>query len=434
MDRQEFLDDLSGLISIESVAGIDVSPEAPYGKGSAKALSYMLSLCQSLGFKVKNCDDRVGWAEIGEGDEVVGVLCHLDVVPAGEGWHYPPFALTIDGDRAYGRGVVDDKGPAMSCVAAMKDLLDENAPLKRRIRIVFGLSEETGSWSDMAWYREHEGNPAFGITPDGDYPAIYGEKGLVQLRLAMPLAESGMLNAFAGSACNVVPSAAEASFVLADGSEVTLRAEGSSAHASTPQEGRNAISALMEKAAGTEGLKSSFVDFYERYIGWDLSGEKMGCGFSDDKSGALTLNAAMLRVEGDELAFYIDIRYPVTFEVDDVLAPIKAASEPYGFSVEIMESLLPIYMDKNGSVVRTILDVYHEMTDDKTGEAMVIGGATYARSMDHIVAFGPVLPGREMTEHMADEYALLDDIFLNEKIYREALLRLADMDAEGDLT
>ncbi len=434
MERQEFLDDLGGLVSIESVAGVDTAPGAPYGKGSAAALSYVLSLCESLGFKVKNCEDRTGWAEIGEGDEMVGVLCHVDVVPAGEGWHYPPFALTIEKNRVYGRGVMDDKGPAMSCIAAMKELVDEGVPLKRRIRIIFGLSEETGEWTDMGWYREHEERPAFGITPDGDYPAIYGEKGLVQMRLSMPLSESGLLSAYAGSACNVVPSRAEVTFEGTDGQEITLSADGVSAHASTPWEGRNAISALMEELSGRTDLKSSFVDFYESHIGWDLTGEKMGCGLRDDKSGELSLNAAMLRKEGDELAFYIDVRYPVTYTVEDVLGPVRAASEPYGFSIEVLESLPPIYMDKNGAVVTTLLDVYHEMTDDKNGEAMVIGGATYARAMDHIVAFGPVLPGRELTEHMADEYVLMDDLFLNVDIYREALRRLANMEAEGDLT
>ncbi len=428
MERQEFIDDLSGLVSIESVAGVDVSQKAPYGKGSAKALSYMLSLCEGLGFKVKNCDGIVGWAEIGEGDEMVGVLTHLDVVPAGEGWHVPAYALTIENDRVYGRGVMDDKGPAMSCVAAMKELLDGGKPLRRRIRIIFGQSEETGEWTDMAYYREHEENPVFGITPDGDYPAIYGEKGLLQIRLAMPLLESGLLSAHAGTACNVVPSAAEAAFECDDGNVATLRAEGKSAHASTPWEGKNAISALMEALAAEDNLHSSFVDFYEKYIGWDLTGEKMGCGLKDEQSGDLSLNAAMLRVEGDELAFYIDIRYPVTFKPDDVLAPIKTASEPYGFTLRVEESLPAIYMDKNSPVITTLLDVYHEMTDDKEGEALVIGGATYARAMDHIVAFGPVLPGRELTEHMADEYVLLDDLFLNTDIYREALLRLADLD------
>ncbi len=427
MEKQKFLDLLNELVSIESVALVDIAPGAPFGKGPAKALDYMLSLCESFGFRVKKCGDMFGWAEIGEGDELVAVLCHLDVVPAGEGWEVPPFALTIKDDRVYGRGVMDDKGPALSCVAAMKELLDEDAPLKRRIRIIFGCSEETGEWVDMAYYREHEEKPAFGITPDGDYPAIYGEKGLVQICLSMPLAKSGFTDAFAGSACNVVPSAAEVSFVGADGAKVTMKAEGRSAHASMPQDGSNAISALMEKISALDGVDLPFVDFYEKYIGWDLSGTKMGCGFSDDKSGGLTLNAAMLRAEDEDLDFYIDIRYPVTYTVEDVLSPIKAAAGQYGMSVEVKESLPPIYMDKNGPVIEALLDVYHEMTFDKTGEAIVIGGATYARSMDNIVAFGPVLPGRELTEHMANEYVLMDDLFLNIDVYREALRRLANL-------
>lgn len=182
----------AGLIAIESVAAPGSSEEEPFGPGPAAALKYMLELCASMGFRTKNCDGRVGWAEIGQGDEMVGILCHLDVVPAGTGWDYPPFAMTLVGDRAYGRGTTDDKGPAMCCVYAMKDILNSGVTLKRRIRIIFGLSEETGVWEDMTYYTAHEERPVFGITPDADFPAIYGEKGILGIELRMPLRESGL--------------------------------------------------------------------------------------------------------------------------------------------------------------------------------------------------------------------------------------------------
>ena len=385
----------------------------------------MLKLCDSLGFRTKNCENQLGWAEIGEGDEMVGILCHLDVVPAGEGWDYEPYAMTLVGDRAYGRGVTDDKGPAMCCVYAMKDLLDSGVSLKRRIRIIFGLSEETGDWEDMAWYREHEELPVFGITPDADFPAIYGEKGILSMDLAMPLVKSGLLSAAGGTAVNVVPPRCSVTYADASGNPVTIRTEGKPAHGSTPEDGKNAISAAMEQLAAVSGLNSSFVEFYQKYIGWDYNGVKMGCGLEDDKSGKLTLNAGVLAVKGEDLVLSLNIRNPVTFTKEDVLTPISAAAAEYGMTVTLTEENHPIYMDKNGPVITALLQVYREGTGDQENQPTVIGGGTYARAMDNIVAFGPMLPGRELTEHMNNEYALVEDLYLCREIYRKALEKLA---------
>lgn len=424
-DNQEMLARLGELLAIESVAGIDCSEQAPYGAGSAAALDYMLKLCADLGFRVKNCDNQVGWAEIGEGDEMVGILCHLDVVPAGEGWDYEPYAMTIVGDRAYGRGVTDDKGPAMCCVYAMKDILDSGIQLKRRIRIIFGLSEETGDWKDMAYYRAHEELPAFGITPDADYPAIYGEKGILSVDLRMPLDKSGLLAAAGGTAVNVVPPSCTVTYAGADSQPVTIRAEGKPAHGSTPELGKNAISAAMEQLASVPGLKSPFVDFYQKHIGWDYYGGKMGCGLEDDKSGKLTLNAGVLAVEEEDLVLSLNIRNPVTFTKGDALEPIRAAAAAYGMTVTLTEENRPIYMDQNGPVITALLEVYRQVTGDMDSQPTVIGGGTYARAMDNIVAFGPMIPGRELTEHMSNEYTLVEDLFLNRTIYRKALEKLA---------
>lgn len=425
VDNQEMLDSLGRLIAIESVAAPGSSEEEPFGPGPAAALKYMLELCASMGFRTKNCDGRVGWAEIGQGDEIVGILCHLDVVPAGTGWDYPPFAMTLVGDRAYGRGTTDDKGPAMCCVYAMKDILNSGVTLKRRIRIIFGLSEETGVWEDMTYYTAHEERPVFGITPDADFPAIYGEKGILGIELRMPLRESGLLSAAGGSASNVIPPWCEVTYAGADGLSVTVKTQGKPAHASTPEDGRSAISAMMEQLAAVPGLNSPFVDFYQKHIGWDCYGGKMGCGLEDAQSGKLTLNAGVLAVEGEDLVLTLDIRNPVTFGPEDVLAPVRAAAGAYGMTASLMEHNPPIYMDKNGPVITALLEVYREVTGDREYQPTVIGGGTYARAMDNIVAFGPMLPGRELTEHMNNEYALVEDLYLCRTIYRKALEKLA---------
>ena len=173
--EDNMLQDLKGLVSIESVSG-QPEGELPFGEGPHLALEYCLDLCSKLGFRTGRCENYMGYAEIGEGDKLMGILVHLDVVPAGPGWTVEPFDATIKGDRIYGRGVIDDKGPAIAAIYAMKELADSGKPLGKRVRIIFGCSEETGEWKDMEYYKAHEELPDFGFTPDADFPLIYAEK------------------------------------------------------------------------------------------------------------------------------------------------------------------------------------------------------------------------------------------------------------------
>ena len=418
---QQYLDALRRLCAIESVAGVDVSEEAPFGAGSAAALDYVLSLCDSFGFRTRLCENhRSGWAEIGQGEELVGILVHLDVVPAGTGWDYPAYDLTAAGDRLYGRGVTDDKGPAMACICAMKDLLDEGVPLTRRVRIIFGQSEETGVWEDMEYYKRHEEIPAFGFTPDADFPAIYGEKRILCLDLRMPDARAGGLELSGGSASNMVADWCRA---VLPGDGRTMETAGKAAHASTPEDGVNAITAMM---AQLEPLLPDhpMVRFYQRYVGDSLNGERMGCALEDAQSGKLTMNAGVISTVGNEMILTLDVREPVTFPPEAVLDPVRRAAGACGMTVEVTENTPPVYMDKNGPVITKLLSVYRALTGDPS-EPQVIGGGTYARAMENIIAFGPMLPGRELTEHQKNEYMLKSDLLLIRKIYRAAIQALA---------
>lgn len=424
MKNQEFLDALLGLLAIDSVALVDPTPESPYGTGPAKALDYVLKLCEKLGIRTVNRDGKVAWAEIGEGDEIVGILGHLDIVPAGEGWSHSPWG-EVCGERLYGRGTADDKGPTMAALFAMKDVQDAGVPLQRRVRLIFGQTEEIGNWDDMVWYTEHEQLPVFGFTPDAEFPAIYGEKGILNFLLTMPLEQSGLLSIKGGDAGNMVPGWAMATVPGTDG-PVAYRVKGRSAHASTPDKGLNAISVLMESLAAA-GVDSPLVDFYNKHIGYDCSGGKMGCGFEDVQSGKLTLNAGTVRVEAGLVQLLVDIRNPVTFNGDQVQAAIEAACTPYGIAVTRTEDRKGVYMDKDGKVIQAMMNVYREITGDDS-EPLVIGGGTYARAMPGIVAFGPMQPGRETTEHQKDEYMLLEDLYQAREIYRLTIEKLANLE------
>lgn len=419
MDKNKFMNALMGLLAIDSVALVDIDEAHPYGKAPAQALDYVLNLCAELGIRTVNRSGKVAWAEIGEGDEIVGILGHLDIVPVGDGWTHNPYG-EICGDRLYGRGTVDDKGPTLAALFAMKDLQDAGVQLNRRVRLIFGQCEEVGDWEDMQWYCEHEEMPVFGFTPDAEFPAIYGEKGIMRFELSMPLAESGVDSAEGGDAGNMVAGWARATV---DGKDYTV--EGVSAHASTPDKGVNAISKLMETLVAN-GHSGKLIAFYNKHVGFDYNGGKMGCGFEDEQSGKLTLNAGTLRTEGDTIKLVLDIRCPVTYTIEQVQGAIETACAPYGIAVELTAQNKSIYMDKNGQVIQTMIGVYRDVTGDMT-EPMVIGGGTYARAMPGIVAFGPMQPGREATEHQKNEYILLEDLYQAQEIYRITIEKLANL-------
>lgn len=429
ISNDEMISSLQALAAIESVA-VEGTPDKPFGEGPARALDCALALCGALGFRTKRCGSYMGYAEIGEGTELIGILVHLDVVPAGSGWDYPPYAATVADGKLYGRGVTDDKGPAVACIYAMKDLLDSGIPLKKRVRILFGLSEEAGEWPDMEYYKQTEELPSYGFTPDADFPAIYGEKGIAMIRFSMPLGKSGLLEAEGGTAPNMVPDACFAVLCDGDGSRIRIEATGKSAHGSTPEDGENAISKLMADIRA-KGLPCPFADFYNEAIGFDLHGEHVNCRLSDEQSGALTLNAGMLRADENTVHLTADIRYPVTCTLDEVTGRLQEAAASYGVTVAVETHRKPVYMDKDSALIRSLMEAYREATGDTQAQPAVMGGGTYARAMDHIVAFGPMLPGRPCTEHQANENLPLEDFFKLREIYGLALKRLCQSRQEA---
>lgn len=411
------LEALRALVAIPSVSGAPAEPGMPYGKQVHDALEKALSLCDEMGFRTKNCNDHLGYAEIGEGDEMMGILVHLDVVPPGNDWETNPYECTMIDGKLYGRGVVDDKGPAVAAMYAMKDILDSGRPLARRVRLIFGCQEEEGDCEDITYYLTHEEKPVFGFTPDANFPAIYGEKGILQVSMKMDAAVSGFQAIHGGETVNMVADHCRA--VLDDGT--VLETKGRAAHASMPEDGVNAITALMVKAAGYD---CPFARFYMDTIGWQLDGTAFGVGLEDRASGALTFSVGTIDRVDDQIVMQVDIRYPVTFGPDEVMERLQRTAERYGVSVTQETWLKPVYMDMKGPIITKLMEAYHEVTDSDV-PPLVIGGGTYARMMDHIVAFGPLFPGRESTEHIANEYIYWEDLLKAREIYRSAIEKLA---------
>lgn len=425
-----YTDDLKKLVGAPSENG-EAAPGAPFGKGVGEALGAMLGIAKDLGFKTyADPDGYYGYAEIGDGKELFGILGHLDVVPPGprKDWTYEPFTLTqTDDGKFYGRGTQDDKGPTLASMYALKLLLDDGAKLKRRVRFIFGTNEEL-LWGGIKAYMKKEEHPSLGFTPDSDFPLIYAEKGLVNYELTS--AEKTDATLAGGTAYNAVPAEATTLFDAAIESALkdlgykyesdgeTITAMGKTVHASVADEGVNAVAHLAEAMA--KAKKDNAMIRFIAEKGTDPNGKNIFGDVADEVSGKLTFNIGVADIGKDKQMIGIDMRVPVTYDqqkIDDAMD--KAASE-YGVDVKKYDYLRPINIDVNSELVQSLMRAYQEVTGDTKSEPMTSGGATYARSMDNIVAFGAVFPGHEETEHQANEHVAIADLKKAMEVYMRA--------------
>lgn len=410
------------------------APNAPFGKGNEQCLNFVLDLAKSMGFEVFNCDNFAGHADFGSGDEVFGILGHLDVVPvAPTGWVKPPFAAEICDGYLYGRGVLDDKGPMMACLFAAKQLMDEGFKPRKKIRLIFGCDEESG-WGCMERYSSKVKLPDVGISPDGDFPVINVEKGVLHLAFDVGFLPPSLKNVAGGERANIVLDECRATIdgkadVSGDvqcsfaNDVTTITARGKAAHGSTPQFGDNAAWKLF-KALKTAYPADETVNFVADKLCADYNGKGWGIFLSDEQSGDLTANIGYLRTECGRLVVGIDIRYPVSFKKQDVLALIKQNS-PKGAKITVTGSHDPLYVPADSPLVKTLLQVFEEVTGQKA-LPLAVGGATYARALPLGVAFGPVFQDDEKVIHETNERVSLEKLRLMTELYYTAIKTLCE--------
>ena len=447
--QEDIIQSVQESVRIKSVQSAE-EPGMPFGEGVHKALTHCLALSQSLGFNATNVDNMIGYAEFGEGAEMVAVLGHLDVVPEGDGWTYPPYAAEIHDGKIYGRGTTDDKGPTIGALYALKAIKDLGLPLKRRVRIFFGLNEETGSNCVKHYVDKGEELPVCGFTPDAEYPIINGEKGIVTCKYRRPLEQSGEMvlkSLIGGLAPNVVPAHAQAVIsapqekiaaiktlaeqtegiaFIANDDAITITAQGISAHGSTPEKGKNAIAHLLLflHQLNFEGELGEFLDYFQTYVGLDLHGEKLGIYSEDDVSGKFIFNLGTFHASESELSLEINMRYPVTHTYEAFIDTFQEKMQIGKLEEVYLRHKKSLYVSPDTDFIKKLQKVYA----DKTGGApdlISIGGGTYAKAMDNIVAFGPIFLGQPMVEHQPDEYIIIDELIKNVQIMAAAIQALA---------
>lgn len=445
--EQQLIACLQENLKIPSVQG-DAEADAPYGSHVRHCLDHVLKSAKSLGFHIGNADNHLGWCEYGDGEEMVAVLGHLDVVPAGDGWTCDPFGGEIKDGKLWGRGTTDDKGPTIAALFALAALRNSGLPLRRRIRLLFGCNEETGS-ADVKYYLAHGGEtPVMGFTPDGEYPVINGEKGIINATFSCNYEQSGdltLISLHGGTAPNVVPAHASAKlrcpkelarklaclqapsvrFTETDYG-VFVEAEGISAHGSTPGLGENAIGRLLLTldTLPLSGTLANAVHFLATTLGMESDGASAGIALRDDISGSLTLNLGTLTADETQMSMKINYRYPVTKEYADCAPILNAKFAEAGFSLDSEVHKAKLYIPEDAELVRTLLKVYRDQTG-LDGAPKSIGGGTYAKALPNILAFGPIFPGDEVREHKPDEYITIDNLIKNTQIIAAAMYEMA---------
>ncbi len=426
----------------------DARDGAPYGMPVRRCLDHVLETAENLGFRTVNVDNHLGWCEYGEGEEMVAVLGHLDVVPAGDGWTCDPFGGEIRDGKIWGRGTTDDKGPTIAALFALAALRDSELPIRRRIRLLFGTNEETGS-ADVKYYLSHGGEvPVMGFTPDGEYPVINGEKGIINATFSRAYNQTGdlrLLSIRGGTAPNVVPAhacaklgcsrelaariarlkAPKARFTETDYG-IFVEAEGVSAHGSTPGLGENAIGRLLLTldTLPFSGDLADAIHFLAATLGMETDGASAGIALHDDVSGGLTLNLGTLSGDEKAMTMKINYRYPVTKEYADCAPVFNAQFADAGFALDAEVHKAKLYIPEDSALVKTLMKVYREQTGLE-GAPKSIGGGTYAKMLPNTLAFGPIFPGDEIREHKADEYISIDNLMKNAQIIAAAMYEMA---------
>ncbi|MFZ4200108.1 dipeptidase PepV [Lysinibacillus sp. NPDC056220] len=455
--QDELVQELQELVQINSVLDEDTkTTEVPFGKGPLQALEWLLAKGQKEGLLTKNVDNYAGHIEMGTGEELLGILCHVDVVPVGDeaDWTYPPFSGTVADGRLYARGAIDDKGPTVAAWMAMKLVKDAGIQLDKRVRMIIGTDEETG-FRCVDHYFKQEEMPSIGFAPDADFPLINAEKGIAELVFSQnkvgDATKEQLLLFNAGKRPNMVPDLAEASIqhasaefeqnfqtflsknqldgsLLMEDSRYIITIKGKAAHAMEPEKGINAavyLAAFLQQELTTESSKQ-FVDFIADVFYQDHYGHQLELQFEDAMSGQTTLNPGIVSYDvskGGSLV--ISMRYSVSYPFDEKITEAQRLVVKRGFSLDIQDDSKPHYVSADDPFIQTLAAIYRRQSGDTETPLLSTGGGTYARVLKKGVAFGMLFPGEQDVAHRADEFVVIENLVKAAAIYAEAIVELA---------
>lgn len=361
--QNDLIEHIIEVLKIPSIKD-EATSRAPFGEKINSALMKALEISEKLGFKTKNIDGYMGYVQLGEGEDYVGVIGHLDVVPIEEGWDHPPFSGYIEDGRIYGRGILDNKGPIMSALYALYVIKECKLQLKKPVRIIFGTDEESG-FKDVNYYLTKEKPPIMGFTPDCKYPVVYGERGRAKIKIGTQVHEENY-----------------------------------------------------------EELTQEFFKVVNNYFLCSKSdGDRLGINYNDKEFGFMEMRKYHLDIKEGYLSFQFDLSYPAVCTIEQIIKQISSKVQNR-FKIELIQNYNPVRFEKECFLVKALQEAYEEVTD-LDGTPVTTTGGTYAKVMPNIVPFGPSFPGQRGIAHNPNEYMDISDIILNAKIYAQAIHKLA---------
>ena len=444
--KDEMVQSLCRWLKINSVYdSTTVGEGAPFGKGVKEALEYIVDLAEKDGFAAVNDEGYACHIDYGQGDNIVGILGHVDLVPEGDGWKYPPYSATVADGRIYSRGTQDDKGPMMAAYFAVKIIRDLGLPISKKIRLILGGNEER-DWLCVDHYFKKYPRPDYGFTPDGSFPLIFSEKEIQMYAFTGKYSSDSIISLKGGTAPNSVPDKAIAVIKPGEGIKeafekylqdhklggscvekpegLELHVTGIGAHGSTPEVGVNAVVHLMKflKAQMGDAMISHFADVLGGY-----NGEGLGIDFESKISGKVTANLGVASYEDGAYRFVLDSRYPMEVDIPKMKASIRAKTTGLPWKSEMEEAGFKkgIFVDLDSHLVKTLLKAYVDHTKDTESKPLAIGGGSYARATENVVCFGMAFPHTEPLAHQKNENVVIDELVLATAIYAQAIYELA---------
>lgn len=453
--KDEMLNDICSIIKIKSDRE-EAMPGMPFGEGPAKALEVALNLANGMGFKTKNYDNYVGTIDLNENEKGLDILAHLDVVPVSDDWKVTkPFEPLIKDGKLYGRGSADDKGPAIVALYALKAVKDLNIPLSKNARLILGTDEECGS-GDIEYYYKIEKEAPMTFSPDADFPLINIEKGRLASTFESKFEEDDTLPRIlcmqSGVKANVVPDRANATveginkeeiikylesaqkktgikFTIQEeaNGQLIISSKGAGAHGSTPQNGNNALSGMLELLKDMPFAKSEGFNrlcaVQKLFPHGDFNGEASGIKMSDEISGKLTIGLNILEYTTKGLSGVFDCRAPICATNENLRDVLRDNMKKENIILSSDDMTEGHHVSEDSDFVRTLLKCYEEYSGKK-GECLAIGGGTYVHHLKNGVAFGCTMPGTDNNMHGNDEFANIDELVLSAKIFTQAIIDL----------
>ncbi|NLI93183.1 MAG: M20 family metallopeptidase [Peptococcaceae bacterium] len=452
--KEDLIQAVQDCIRIKSISGDQ--------EGTRKALEFYLDKGQKMGFKTSNVNSLGGLIEYGEGKSTFGMIVHLDTVPEGSGWRVPPFEGLIEDQKIFGRGAIDDKGPALSALYALKAFKDSGIQPDCKIQIIIGIDEE-GVWNTTPKLLQEITEPDFSFVPDSKFPVVIAEKGLLWLEVRKELDPDSSKKGIGtmvyeikggGESLNIVPDYCEATLRInsnhkqtvseklerfkkqtgydislnEDSPDLKLISKGKSAHAFICNEGQNAISQLMKflNDLDLDGQQKDFIQTYCSRIGMEFFGESLGLQLEDELTGKLTVSPGYIFMDEKNVTLRIDIRFPAKEKLDSVKPKVEKAFKAFHGKLTFIDSLESLSFPEDDPNIKKLLDVYKNFTGEKDAKPLGMGGTTFSKAFKKAVAFGPTFPGMPKVEHQPDEYVGIDHLLRCTEIYALALKALAD--------